>query len=102
MFRILIIILATALLSCSSTKKMTDEQYEKYEKMCLQKAEEFSGFTMDDLILEFGRPAYQTTDIANNTIIVFSCVESPLYIHFTFNQFGEITKYEVKKTMLAN
>ncbi len=102
MNRILFILIGLMLLSCSAPKEMTEETFEKNKAICLERAENFEGFTLGDLVLEFGRPVYETTDIANNTTIVFSCVESALFIHYTFNRFGEVVKYEVKRTMLAN
>jgi len=102
MLRILFGMLFLLLISCAATTEMNEETYELNKAKCLEKAQNFTGATLDDLIIEFGRPVYETKDIANNYTLVFSCVESSLYIHFTFNQFGEMKKYEVKKTMLAN
>jgi hypothetical protein len=102
MIRIFCGILFITLISCASTKEMSEETYEKNKAICLEQAENFNGATLDDLVYEFGRPVYENRDIANNLTLVFSCLESGLFIHFTFNQFGEMLKYEVKRTMLAN
>jgi hypothetical protein len=102
MLRILFGMLFLFMISCATTTKMSEETYELNKAKCLEKAQNFSGATLDDLIIEFGRPVFETRDIANNFTLVFSCLESSLFIHFTFNQFGEMQKYEVKRTMLAN
>jgi len=95
-------ILFILLVSCTTPKEMSEESFEKNKAICLEKVENFSGATIDDLVIEFGRPVFENRNIANNYTLVFSCLESALFIHFTFNQFGEIVKYEVKRTMLAN